>query len=293
MTRFSKRTAELVWDVRASLGEGPVWLPAERAVRFVDIKGGHLHRYVLGSGKKETLDVGGKPSFVLPSSDGGLVVGSESSVYALDDEALGRRIVTVEQPAHNRTNDGTVDCFGRLWFGTMDDEERQTTGRVYCLDRGRLNELGCDAVVTNGPAVSADGRTLYHVDSGRRVIWRYVIGDGPRLEGGAVFLQLTEADGYPDGVVLDSEGCLWVALWDGWCVRRYAPDGRLLLQIDVPCARVTKVAFGGDGLRTVFVTTARVGLSDAQLAAQPFAGGLFAFDAPAPGVAMPAVRLGA
>ncbi len=91
--------------------------------------------------------------------------------------------------------------------------------------------------------------------------------DGPGIAEPDLFLQLGQADGHPDGVVLDSEDCLWVALWDGWAVRRYAPDGTLLLQVDLPCARVTKIAFGGPDLRTAYVTTARTGLDAAQLAA--------------------------
>ena len=100
-------------------------------------------------------------------------------------------------------------------------------------------------------------------------------------------MQLEETDGHPDGIVLDSEDCLWVALWDGWGVRRYAPDGTLLLQVDLPCSRVTKIAFGGPDLRTAFVTTARIGLDDIQLAQQPLAGGLFAFEAQVAGTPSP------
>jgi sugar lactone lactonase YvrE len=146
-------------------------------------------------------------------------------------------------------------------------------------------------VVTNGPAITWDGRFLYHVDSGARTIWRFTMGPGPSVAHHEVFLQLTEADGHPDGVVLDSEDCLWVALWDGWGLRRYAPDGTLLLSVVMPCARVTKLAFGGADLRTGFVTTARVGLDAAQLAAQPDAGSLFAFTAPVPGRVLAPVRL--
>ncbi len=126
----------------------------------------------------------------------------------------------------------------------------------------------------------------------RRRIWRHAIVDGPGIAEPELFLQLAQADGHPDGVVLDSEHCLWVALWDGWGVRRYAPDGTLLLQVDMPCARVTKIAFGGPDLRTAYVTTARTGLDAAQLARQPLAGGLFAFDAPAPGSPLPHYRCG-
>ena len=194
-------------------------------------------------------------------------------------------------PGHNRTNDATVDARGRIWFGTMDDGEQQPTGQLYCLDQAGLHAMGQDAVVTNGPAVNADGQWLYHVDSGSRQIWRLGLGEGPAICSRELFLQLSEADGYPDGVVLDSEDCLWVALWDGWAVRRYAPDGSLLYQIDFPCARVTKIAFGGPELRTAYVTTARTGLDASALAAQPLAGALFAFDVPVAGLPLSEAQL--
>jgi sugar lactone lactonase YvrE len=252
-------------------------------LRFVDIKRGRLHRFVPTTGERETLEVGGKPSFIVPEAGGGLLVGSEHGVWRLEGGRLGPCVSAIDQPIHNRTNDGTVDSQGRLWFGTMDDAEQQATGALYCLDANGLNRMGGEAVVTNGPAISPDGTILYHVDSANRRIWRYTIVDGPALGGGELFLQLTEADGYPDGVTLDSEGCLWVALWDGWAVRRYGADGTLLMTVDLPCARVTKVALGGADLRTAYVTTARVGLDAVMLADQPLAGSLLAFEAPAPG----------
>ena len=284
----------VLWEVGCLLGEGPVWFPAEQALRFVDIKAGRLHRFEPASGACQTLELGGQPSFVVPAEGGGLVVGSNLALLRVDAAGQCTTITTITTPAHNRTNDGTVDSAGRLWFGTMDDEEAQPTGALWCLDRGQLHRLGGEAVVTNGPAVTVDGTTVYHVDSGDRTIWRFTIGSDnsgqPCIESKEIFLQLTEADGHPDGVVLDAEGCLWVALWDGWGVRRYSPGGELLLHVPLPCARVTKLAFGGPDLRTAYVTTARIGLDKAALAAQPLAGALFAFAAPVAGVALPAVQ---
>lgn len=173
----------------------------------------------------------------------------------------------------------------------MDDEEQQETGELYCWDRGKFHRLGCEAVITNGPAVTAHALTLYHVDSVNRTIWRHAIRNGASLGEGKIFLQLRESDGYPDGIVLDNEGCLWVALWDGWGVRRYSADGILLVEIKLPCARVTKIAFGGPELRIAYVTTARTGLSAAELAVQPLAGGLFVCEAQIPGCHLPAVEL--
>ena len=282
---------DLVWEVGAQLGEGPIWLQHEAALRFVDIKRGLLHRYHPASGAHQTLHVGGKPSFIVPEANGGLLVGSEHGVYALDGDRLARQVAVIPQSPTNRTNDATVGADGRLWLGTMDDNERARSGAIWCLDRGALHLAGGDAVVTNGPAISGDGRLLYAVDSGGRTIRRYALSGGCQLGEGDVFLQLSPDDGYPDGIVIDSEDCLWVALWDGWGVRRYSPDGSMMLHVDFPCARVTKVAFGGPDLTTAYVTTARTGLSDDELTRQPLAGSLFQFEAPAAGRVLPAVVL--
>ena len=284
-------TPEPVWPVAALLGEGPAWFPDEGLLRFVDIKQGRIHRHDPATGVCTTIELGGQPSFVVPTSDGGLLVGNGTKLQHASAGGYGPVVAQIAMPGHNRTNDSTVDGAGRLWFGTMDDDETRATGGLYCLDRGRLHSLGQKAVVTNGPAATADGRMLYFVHSGERTNWRLTLGDGPTITRREVFLQLTKADGHPDGIVLDSEDCLWVALWDGWGLRRYAPDGSLLAHIPFPCARVTKLAFGGPDLRTGFVTTARIGLDETALAAQPLAGALFAFQSPVAGRVLPPVAL--
>ena len=282
--------SRLIWPVEAQLGEGPVWIASEAALWFVDIKSGDLHRFDPATGARGTRHVGGQPSFIVPRAGGGLLVGVGHALRSLEGGALGEAIVTIDMPAHNRTNDATVDPSGRLWFGTMDDEETRASGAIHIVDEAGLREVGGACTITNGPAISPDGHHLYHVDTLDGTIWRFDIRDDTALSDGSIFATIAKDDGSPDGVTIDSEGCLWVALWGGWQVRRYAPDGSLLATVKLPCANVTKVAFGGPDLRTAYVTTARVGLSDADLRAQPLAGGLFAFDAPAPGVALPGVR---
>lgn len=275
---------EVVWKLEAELGEGPVWLADEARLLFVDIKLGHVHAFNPATGEGETLVTGGNPSFVLPASDGSLLVGSRQAIHRLEDDRLGQVIATIPEPASNRTNDATVDATGRLWFGTMDDGESEPSGAIWCLNTNGLHPAGPRAVVTNGPAVSLGDHWLYHVDSGGGLIWRHPLGAGPVLNEGEVFVRIAQSDGYPDGIVVDSEECLWVALWDGACVRRYSPQGELLLQVDFPCSRVTKLAFGGPQLKTAYVTTARTGLPADVLAEQPLAGSLFAFPAPAAGL---------
>jgi sugar lactone lactonase YvrE len=282
--------SRLIWPVEAQLGEGPVWIVDEAALWFVDIKSGNLHRLDPATGARRTCHVGGQPSFVVPRAGGGLLVGSGHALHRFDHGALGAPIATIDMPAHNRTNDATVDPSGRLWFGTMDDGETRASGAVHVVDAAGLRAVGGGCTITNGPAVSLDGHRLYHVDTLAGTIWRFDIRDGTALADGSVFATIAKGDGSPDGVTIDSEGCLWVALWGGWAVRRYAPDGSLLATVRLPCANVTKIAFGGADLRTAYVTTARAGLSAAELGTQPLAGGLFAFDAPAPGVALPGAR---
>ncbi|MBW8783402.1 MAG: SMP-30/gluconolactonase/LRE family protein [Novosphingobium sp.] len=283
---------EVVWELDALVGEGPIWLSDEQAVRFVDIKRGKLHKFVPATGARETLEVGGLPSFIVPAADGGLLVGSELAVHRLEQDRLGTEVVTLDERSGNRVNDATVDGSGRLWLGTMDNAETEPTGWIWCLYRGQLHRYWGKAVVTNGPAASIGDRWLYVTDSVARTIWRFPLGPDPVLGGGEVFVQLSEQEGHPDGIVVDSEDCLWVGLWEGWGVRRYAPDGKLLLHVPFPCARVTKVAFGGPDLKTAYVTTACIGLDQSGREQQPLAGSLFAFPPPAPGRVLPAVNLG-
>ena len=275
--------AVLVWNVEATLGEGPMWSVAEQALWFVDIKQGLLHR-LAGDGDRKTVAIGGQPSFVLPAQAGGLVVGSGRELLTVVDGEVTGRLAAIDMPAGNRTNDATTDTLGRLWFGTMDSEQTAPHGRVYCWD-GRLREVGCACPITNGPAISPDGRLLYHVDTLGGIIWRFTIDSvSGGLSSGAVFVAIDPADGWPDGVTVDAEGHLWVGLWNGWSLRRYDPSGALVATVEMPCANVTKVAFGGADLCTAYVTTASHGVSQVARANQPHAGGLFSFAAPAPGL---------
>jgi D-xylonolactonase len=284
---------EIVWPVAALLGEGPVWVREEQALWFVDIKGNALHRYVPAQDDRTTFAVDGQPSFVVPTTAGTLLVGAGRDLRYFDSGLLGGSVATLDMPGGNRTNDATVDRHGRLWFGTMDDGEREPSGAVYVFDGRAIRKVGGDCVITNGPAISPDGKWLYHVDTLKRLIWRFDIRSGDALGNGDVLVSIAPEDGSPDGISVDAEGCLWVGLWGGWEARRYAPDGALMARIAFPCANVTKIAFGGPDLRTAYATTARGCLDRNALAEQPLAGGLFSFEAPVPGLPCPKFRAAA
>ena len=285
---------ECVWALGAELGEGPVWSAQERALWFVDIKQARIHRFDTNLGVGRSWETPPAPGFLALSRRGGFIVGLKSGLHRFDP--AGGTFTPLHavhgEPAGNRLNDGAVDAKGRLWFGSMDDGEAAPTGRLYRLGADGPLPMDDGYVITNGPSFSPDGRTLYHTDTLERTIHAFDLGLDGALRDKRDFVRIEDGAGYPDGCAVDADGCLWTGLFGGWAVRRYSPHGGLLSQVRFPCANITKVAFGGPELRTVYATTAWKGLSPEQRTAQPLAGGLFRFMADAPGLPQPEVADG-
>ncbi len=282
--------AQQAFSLGAGLGEGPLWVERDAALWLVDIEGCRLHRFCPSSGSRGVWQMPAAPGFLAPCAMGGFVVGLKGALQRFDpDRGTLRRLAPVEADRpDNRINDGCVSPEGALWFGTMHEPEALPSGALYRLDPlGHCVSLDRGYTVSNGPAFSPDGRTFYHTDSVSRTVYAFDRPEPHVLTGKRELLKIEPAAGYPDGTTVDSEGCLWIALWSGWAVRRYSPQGRLLMTVNLPCARVTKVAFGGADLRTAYVTTARRGLGPGELASQPLAGDVFCFTAPVPGMPQP------
>jgi sugar lactone lactonase YvrE len=282
-----------VWPLEAELGEGPVWVERDRALWFVDIKQQQVHRYDPATGEKRSWDSPEQVGFILPSERGGFVAGLHSGLYHFD-EAAGAFDLVVEverDKPQNRLNDGVVDPAGRLWFGTMDNSEKDKTGAFYSFAEGRLTRTDIrDIAITNGPAVSPDGSLLYFVDTLKGTIEVADIGSDGLLNSRRPFVRIDPRDGHPDGPTIDSEGCVWISLYAGWECRRYSPSGELLQQVRFPVANITKLAFGSADLKTAFATTARQLLSADVIAKQPLIGALFEFEVSVPGIPCPLVR---
>lgn len=279
--------AEHVCSVGAELGEGPIWVAREQALWFVDIKGSCVRRYDPATGRHSVWQAPSKPGFVIPVRAGGFLVGMKSGLCRFDPASGAfEHLAAVEPHApHNRLNDASVGPDGCVWFGSMDDLEENPTGVLYRLDaQGRRSALDAGYIITNGPAFSPDGSIFYHTDTLSGLVYAFDHSEPGQLSGKRVFARIDPRDGYPDGTTVDADGCLWIALWGGWGVRRYSPAGELLATVRVPCANVTKIAFGGDDGCTAFATTAWKGLSPAARAAQPLAGDLFRFRVDAPGL---------
>jgi sugar lactone lactonase YvrE len=286
-------TVRNVWSLGATLGEGPVWDARDAALWFVDIKQHRVHRFDPAGGETRSFDAPGQVGWVLPAADGGFLAGLQTGLHRFDPESGAFTLLTAVEPDRpgNRLNDATVAADGAVWFGSMDDGETDVTGQVHRFHAGTLTTSTIPPVViTNGPAVSPDGGTLYHVDTLGHTIHAVPV-DGATTGTPRPFATIDAADGYPDGVTVDAEGGVWVGLWGGWSARRYAPDGTLDRIVRFPVANITKVAFGGDDLRTGFATSASKGLSDEDRAAQPEAGSLFAFDVDVPGRVLPLARI--
>ncbi|HEX2583620.1 MAG TPA: SMP-30/gluconolactonase/LRE family protein [Steroidobacteraceae bacterium] len=277
---------ECVWPVSAQLGEGPMWVADQHTLWFVDIKGRHIHCFNEKTGERKTWETPEFSAFIFPASNGKFICGLKSGLYEFD-QASGQFTLRVRVDAehrHNRLNDGYVDARGRLWFGTMDNTERNPTGSLYCFADSQIKRLDTNYVVTNGPAMSPDGTTLYHIDSQQQLVYAFDVDPRGVLGNKRVFLKIDEAGVYPDGPAVDVNGNVWIAMFGGWGVRCYSPQGKLLDKVDVPASNCTKIAFGGDDLKTMYVTTAWVGLSDEQRKQQPLAGGLFKFQVEAAGL---------
>jgi sugar lactone lactonase YvrE len=275
--------ARAVATVGAELGEGPVWVERDRTLWFTDIKAPRAYRYDPANGALNHWDAPGQVGWVLPSADGDYLAGLQSGIHRFDPAIGFTPLVAVEPEwPGNRANDATVDPAGRLWFGTMDDGEKQPNGHIYRADGRGIARLVDGISITNGPAVSPDGRTLYYNDTIGGLIYAADLDGEGTPTNTRVFARIDPADGHPDGPVVDAEGHLWVGLFGGWSVRRYAPDGTHVATVRFPVANITKVAFGGPDRRTAFATTAKLNLSAEARAGQTLAGDLFAFD---PGVA--------
>jgi sugar lactone lactonase YvrE len=282
-----------VWNLAAELGEGPVWVERDAALWFVDIKKHQIHRYDPADGSTKSWAAPQQVGFILPAERGGFVAGLQSGLHHFDERSGAFELITHVEPdkPNNRLNDGVTDLEGRIWFGTMDNGEKEKSGAFYCFANGKLTRTAIDGIaITNGPAVSPDGRLLYFVDTLKGTIeCAEILGDG-QLGERRPFAKIDPKDGHPDGPTIDSEGCVWISLYAGWEAWRYSPGGELLERVRFPVANITKIAFGGDALRDVYATTARQLLPPEVIARQPQIGDLFQFRVDVPGVPCPLVR---
>lgn len=284
-------TPVCVWGLAAELGEGPLWW--RNALWFTDIKGCRLHRFNPSIESTQSWDAPAPVGFLAPLENGHFIAGAKTGLLDFDPTGGGFVPISTVEPhlPGNRLNDGAVDPKGRLWFGSMDDDESDTTGVLYRLTETGPLAMDSGTIVTNGPAFSPDGCTLYHADTLGKTIHSFDVAEDGALSNKQIFVTIEDGAGWPDGLTVDAEGFVWTGLFGGWAVRRYAPDGRQVEEVRFPVANITKLAFGGQDLLDVYATSAWKGLDEAAHNDQPLAGGLFYFRSPVPGLPQQAVKI--
>ncbi|GAA1065836.1 MULTISPECIES: SMP-30/gluconolactonase/LRE family protein [Streptomyces violaceusniger group] len=283
----TRPSLEIAVRASAVLGEGPTWDAAAQRLIWVDILSSRVHTYDPATGRRTTLGTEQHVGAAKPRAGGGLVVNLRDGigVYGADG---GFDWLLREAVPGRRGNDAAVAPDGSLWAGTMRYDEGAGGGTLSRIGSdGSHTEFLPEVTVSNGIGWSPDGRLMYYIDTPTRRIDVFDVEDpdGPVVSGRRPFAEVEEGAGFPDGLCVDADGAVWVALWDGAAVRRYAPDGTLDRVVELPFPRPTACAFGGADLTDLYLTSARVGLG---AAAPPLAGSLLVIQGAGQGLAQPA-----
>lgn len=269
--------ADTVIECHNELGEGPIWHPVENRLYWLDILQGKIQRYDPASEEYQVFAVGQKITAIgLRGASNFITAGENGFAFWDADRDIFHPIGHPEQgKAHARFNDGKVDRAGRFWAGTMTSNDATST--LYRLDEHLvITPMIRNVTISNGIGWSPDDRVMYYADTRRFTIFAYDFEPASsEISNRREFVRFSGKDGAPDGLTVDAEGCVWCALWGGWRVERYSPAGKNVLTIDVLVSQPSCCAFGGSDFATLYITSAREGLSPEQLAAQPQAGNLF------------------
>lgn len=278
---------------RAILGEAPIWDPRSDTLYWADINGELLWSWQ-PEARVEAVSrpVGERLGFIQLTPDPDrLILGLKSGLarWCLSDGTREHLLAPEPDQPGNRLNDGAAGPDGSLYFGTMNDTERKPTGSFYRWSEAGLSSFGGRAIVTNGPALDAAGRVLYAADTSNGRVYRHALEQDGTPGPAEPFVLFGEGDGHPDGLTVDAEGHVWICHFRGARITRFSPAGEPVLIVPMPTAQITKVAFGGPDLATVYVTTAA---RDRDPETDPLAGHLFAFEPGIRGLAAHHCRIG-
>ena len=278
------------------LGESPFWHPRENTLWWCDIPGRRLNRYEPVTGALAHWDFDTEPASCAPRLDGSLLLAMRDGLWRFDP-ATGARTRLAEPPYDPKTerfNDGKCDPQGRFWVGTIYEPRDAARASLYCWADGELVRRAAGATVGNGLAWSPNGRTLYWSDTKAHTVYAFDADPaGGELSRKRVFAQFApRADGQPiesyggrpDGAAVDTEGCYWVAMFEGQRLLRLTPEGDVAREVRLPVRCATMPCFGGPDLKTLYITTAREKRPAAELADQPWAGCVLALDVDVPGL---------
>ena len=274
------QSAELVIDARAMLAEGPVWHAQRQLLYWVSILAGEVHVYDPATNEDRAIDVGQLVGTVVPRKSGGVIVALHHGIASLDLVTGDLKVLAdpeADQPG-NRFNDGKCDPAGRFWAGTMSLSYVEGAGSLYVMDADlSVRPMLRDVTISNGIVWSPDRSTMYYIDTPTCEVsaFDYAVETGA-ISNRRTAVRIPKDLGGPDGMTIDAEGKLWVAVWGSGAVSRWDPEsGEMLGAVSLPVTAVSACAFGGPNLDELYVTTAREGMDEQALAEQPHAGGVF------------------
>ena len=272
--------AKLVIESNSPLGEGPIWDRKTQVLWWVDILEGLVHRHDPADGANQSWSVEQMIGTIVTAQDGRLVIAAEKGFHWFDPETGNIELIVEPEPdkPQNRFNDGKCDPAGRLWAGTMPISEEGNSGILYCLHPdGKAETKQTGYAIPNGIVWNDEATIMYHIDSPTRQVdaWDYDNSTGSISNRRAVY-HVQQEGAFPDGMAMDVEGKIWLALWGGWAVIRFDPvNGEELERIPVPVSRTSACAFGGPNLNTLFITTAKKDITPDELEKEPLAGCVF------------------
>jgi sugar lactone lactonase YvrE len=284
---------DVLYKANLILGEGARWHAEWQKFLFIDIKGKLIGTCNPANGKIETKKIPAMPGMLAPAENDKLLVALQGKIVLWDLET-GKTVnlAKFKEDTENRSNDGACDALGRLWVGTMHVNAKHQAGNLYCYD-GKLVKKIAGTSVSNGICWSPDNRTLYYIDSLLYHIkaFDYDLATG-NISKERIVVEITEPNTVADGMCIDSEGMLWVAIWGGACVNRYNPlNGACIDKILVNAPNVTSCAFGGKLMNQMLITTAKDGLSEDELKQYPHSGSLFMIKLNVTGIPTAAYKL--
>jgi sugar lactone lactonase YvrE len=284
-------------DAPASLlGESPFWHPDEAVLYWCDIPGKRLNRFHPDSGVHAFWAFDCEPACCAPLLGGDLILGMRDGLWRFSPETAQRTLLAAApyDPAFERFNDGKADPQGRFWVGTIYEPRDPALAHLYCWDEGHLTQVAGGVTVSNGLAWSPDGGTLYWSDTKTHRVRSFAMdvrnGQLSQEREFAAFpvkqpgQDLSAYGGRPDGAAVDAEGCYWTAMFEGQRLLRLSPAGEVLREVRLPVRCATMPAFGGHDLRTLYVTTAKEGRPEHELAQQPWAGRVLQLRVDVPGL---------
>ena len=279
-----------VLAIRAGLGESPIWDGRERALYWIDGRKPSINRFEPASGRNRAISTPEAPHAIAFTRTHRVLCAFDASLGFYDRETGAvERVATPIAGVDDNLNDGACDRAGRFWVGSKARDWVKRIGALFRFDPdGSLHRLDEGFQLSNGMGWSPDHSTMYFIDSGPREIYAYEfdLADGT-VRNRRTLVRIAEEHGLPDGMTVDAEGFLWVAQWSGGRVVRYDPEGRIARVIETPVRRPTSVTFGGPDLRTLFITSGTMRMTETELAAEPLAGNLFALETDVQGLPEP------